>query len=360
MKPRPQPPLVLVPAQLLLGILVKAFNMMPPMRIFHQHLQPRRAREVAPVVGPLAATAAQRAFTDQPPMLPLALRILTPRPYRVEFGRQPAAAAFAPAEGAPTAGRAWRHDGIDPLQPWRPTPRERYPEVCPSRDDIAFIAGFQIIEKVGIVALISVGRDTCVGNAPGIGLVQQRQRNLGFGLKLDCIGNVRLGSPGGIGTPDLRQVQAGRQRPGQRAFGILAGHRHLAVRDFAGGTGILARDPDRGVALFEKSDVVKNQHRIAFCRQGQQAFHSLLIERIGVPLPSSIMTGCYLKLQLRWRDTTNTVISTSTIKTYTAATSGWNAVTASRVAPVGTTNAQVMLVVSGLSTTMYVDAFVLK
>jgi len=35
-------------------------------------------------------------------------------------------------------------------------------------------------------------------------------------------------------------------------------------------------------------------------------------------------------------------------------------VTASRVAPAGTTNAQVLLVVSSLGTTMYVDAFVLK
>src|SRR5215212_6066382 len=47
-------------------------------------------------------------------------------------------------------------------------------------------------------------------------------------------------------------------------------------------------------------------------------------------------------------------------QTYTASTSGWDAATASRVAPAGTTNAQVLLVVSSLGTTMYVDAFVLK
>jgi hypothetical protein len=53
-------------------------------------------------------------------------------------------------------------------------------------------------------------------------------------------------------------------------------------------------------------------------------------------------------------------LSTSTIKTYTAATSGWNQATGSLTAPAGTTNAQVQIAVTSLNRTIYVDEFMLK
>jgi hypothetical protein len=67
-----------------------------------------------------------------------------------------------------------------------------------------------------------------------------------------------------------------------------------------------------------------------------------------------------LKLQVKWRNASNNVISTTTIKTYTASTSGWNQVTANLSAPAGTTNAVMLIVVSSLSRTIYVDEFMLK
>jgi hypothetical protein len=67
-----------------------------------------------------------------------------------------------------------------------------------------------------------------------------------------------------------------------------------------------------------------------------------------------------LKLQVRWRDASNVTISTQTIRTYTAATSGWNQAAASLVAPAGTTNAQVRMVVSSLNATIYIDDFVFR
>ncbi|TMA57855.1 MAG: DUF4215 domain-containing protein, partial [Deltaproteobacteria bacterium] len=64
-------------------------------------------------------------------------------------------------------------------------------------------------------------------------------------------------------------------------------------------------------------------------------------------------------LEVQWLDTgTNTIISTQPIKTYTAATDGWDHAVASLVAPAGATRAQVAMVVSSLNATLYVDDFV--
>ena len=63
------------------------------------------------------------------------------------------------------------------------------------------------------------------------------------------------------------------------------------------------------------------------------------------------------KLQVSWQNASNSTISTKTIKTYTGPTSGWNQVTANPVAPVGTTTAQVRMVVTSLNARIYVDDF---
>lgn len=73
---------------------------------------------------------------------------------------------------------------------------------------------------------------------------------------------------------------------------------------------------------------------------------------INIPATSDTFT---FKLEVQWRNASNSVISTSAIKSYSAATSGWNQATASLVAPAGTTNAQVRMVVTSLNATIYVD-----
>ncbi len=79
-----------------------------------------------------------------------------------------------------------------------------------------------------------------------------------------------------------------------------------------------------------------------------------------VNIPSTSDTFTF-KLQVRWRNAAGGTISTSTIKTYTTATSGWNQATAtSLVAPAGTNNAQLEMVTSSLNATIYVDNFVIK
>jgi hypothetical protein len=81
---------------------------------------------------------------------------------------------------------------------------------------------------------------------------------------------------------------------------------------------------------------------------------------VRIPSTSDAFT---FKLQVRWRNASNSVISTKVIKTYTTHTSNaWNRATANQtlVAPTGTTNAQVQMVVSSLNGTIYVDHFVLN
>jgi hypothetical protein len=80
-----------------------------------------------------------------------------------------------------------------------------------------------------------------------------------------------------------------------------------------------------------------------------------------VNIPAQNDTTFTFKLQVRWRNASNTTIGTTTVKTYSAATSGWTQATAtSLVAPTGTTNGQVRMVVSSLNGTIYVDDFVFQ
>lgn len=64
-----------------------------------------------------------------------------------------------------------------------------------------------------------------------------------------------------------------------------------------------------------------------------------------------------LRLLVRWRDASNRVISTTTVRSYSAGTSGWDAAQASLVAPAGATQAEVVMVANSLNTTIYVDGF---
>lgn len=67
------------------------------------------------------------------------------------------------------------------------------------------------------------------------------------------------------------------------------------------------------------------------------------------------------KIQVKWRNSSNSVIRTDTIKSYTDDTADtWNQTTTSIVAPAGTTNAVFSLTASSLNGTIYVDDFEFK
>jgi hypothetical protein len=78
---------------------------------------------------------------------------------------------------------------------------------------------------------------------------------------------------------------------------------------------------------------------------------------VNIPATSDAFT---FALEVQWRNSSNTVIGTSPVKTYTAATSGWNNATATLIPPTGATKASVRMVVTSLNATVYVDDVVFK
>src|SRR5581483_7413044 len=92
-EPRPQPTLILVPAQQFFGFLVKPLHPMPAMRVLHHPHQRRMPTEVAPVVAALAVAA---VFADQPADPPAAVGGNAPAAQRHHVGPQPPVAALAP------------------------------------------------------------------------------------------------------------------------------------------------------------------------------------------------------------------------------------------------------------------------
>lgn len=65
-------------------------------------------------------------------------------------------------------------------------------------------------------------------------------------------------------------------------------------------------------------------------------------------------------LQVRWRDANQTVLSTTTLRTYSTATSGWDLASGSLLAPARTLSAQLLLVASDLRTTIFVDDLIVQ
>jgi hypothetical protein len=73
---------------------------------------------------------------------------------------------------------------------------------------------------------------------------------------------------------------------------------------------------------------------------------------VNIPSTTDAFT---FQLQVIWKDSTGATISTAIVKTYTAATTGWDQASAALVAPTGTVKADVRMVVSNLNATIYVD-----
>jgi hypothetical protein len=65
-------------------------------------------------------------------------------------------------------------------------------------------------------------------------------------------------------------------------------------------------------------------------------------------------------IQIQWRSTASSIISTQTVGTFTAATSGWVKVSGTYTAPAGTTRAVVNMVSSSLRGPIHVDDLTLR
>ena len=68
------------------------------------------------------------------------------------------------------------------------------------------------------------------------------------------------------------------------ARNISREHTDLAVRDFAGGPGVLARNAARRLALLEKTGFINHQHRVGIGQRFDDVVAHDVTQRVGVPL----------------------------------------------------------------------------
>jgi hypothetical protein len=77
-----------------------------------------------------------------------------------------------------------------------------------------------------------------------------------------------------------------------------------------------------------------------------------------VNIPSTTDTFQF-RLEVRWKNGSNTTIRTDSVHSYTAPTSGWDLASTTVHSPRGAKKAQLRMVVKSLKATIYVDDFVL-
>jgi hypothetical protein len=78
---------------------------------------------------------------------------------------------------------------------------------------------------------------------------------------------------------------------------------------------------------------------------------------VNIPATTDAFT---FRIQVQWRRTASTVISTQTVATYTAATNGWVKLSGTYTAPAGTTRAVVNMVASSLRGPVHVDDLTMR
>ena len=237
------------------------------MGVLNQHGQGSRGGKVTPEVFPVATLASGRALPNQPAHMPRALAIDPPAAQGQKLGALPALRPLAPGNRVPGVARLLRQHGIRAPDRAGLAPAERHAEIGPHRDHMPFPPLLQAVKELRIIAVIGIAGDTRVRYAPRPGLVQQRQGDLGFGLKYHLLRHVRLLAPLRILGPLTRQIQPRRHRPRQRALGIMTIHRDLTVGHLARRPRILPRDPHRVAAPLFEAGIIEDEHPIAFAAQ---------------------------------------------------------------------------------------------
>src|SRR3954454_612886 len=109
----PSSPLVLVPAQEPLGLLVVLLHPVPPVGVLHHRFQRHPSAEVAPVVSPLAVGG---ILANQPAQPATARRSLPPAAHGDEPAAEPALAPLPPRHRAPRPQRLRRDQCVGPLR----------------------------------------------------------------------------------------------------------------------------------------------------------------------------------------------------------------------------------------------------
>jgi hypothetical protein len=208
----PPPTLILVPAQLPLGLCMELLNSMAAMAILHQFLQWGSGRQVAPVVLVLPLLTPSRPLPQQPALSHCPIPGVPPAIQGHELLPEPALAPLPPQ----AAGQGSQHPVSS--APWGLC-RQAYAKVGSDSYHIGFPTLLQPSQEVGIVAVVGIGDHTVVGYSPTPRLVQQGQGNLGLSLEAYLRRYACLAAPLQILGPGLGQIQA--HPTGQVAKGSL-------------------------------------------------------------------------------------------------------------------------------------------
>lgn len=185
---------------------------MAAVRILDHHRERRLAREVALVILSVPGLPTGRALTDEPTQVARPIAINAPAAQGEKLRAQSPATAFAPPNCRPLTGRLRSQQtlgapqGVDRLTPDGDT------EVGAHRRHVALAPGFQAIEKARLIAIVGIHHDNRVPETASVGLIQQLERNLGFGLKPYPLGDARRLASHSIPGPLAWQIEPGRDR----------------------------------------------------------------------------------------------------------------------------------------------------
>src|SRR5512135_3842592 len=136
-EPRPQPTLVLIPAQLPLGLFVVLLHPVSPVGVLHHRGQRHRRPEVAPVVLAAGLLTRHLPLADQPTEVTPAVRGNPPASLRHESAPQPPRAALSPADRAPRRLRQRLQQGFGPPTRFGPPTVADHREVATDGDHVA-------------------------------------------------------------------------------------------------------------------------------------------------------------------------------------------------------------------------------
>jgi hypothetical protein len=157
------------------------------------------------------------------------------------------------------------------------------PEVGTHPHDILFLARLQAHQEMAGVSVVGIGHHTAVRHAPSPGLIEQRQRHLGLGLKRHLRWQSGSASALGILGPGLRQGPPHGHRPRRLGIGVATGHRDLAMAHLTQSSRVLARDPHRRLTLLGKTGVIQHQRAVAQGGLGDHLLHPLAVEVLCIP-----------------------------------------------------------------------------
>ena len=279
---RPAADLVVVQADLTLGLLEALLHRPPGPGHPHQPDQRGGGRAVAGIEGQLPVAAA--AAHQQPPRHPGGGRGGQLHPGPVV---QPAALGAVPgAAGDPLAGRHRRGQLLSAgARSGRSINSLDLKQLgALDRQHVPHAAALQPLPERRAAAVDLIGGHPRRRH-PGVQRALQHELGkLRLGPEPDLLGHPRSPAALRIVGPALGQVQLPVDHRPALSAGVGQEDAELAVVDLAGGARVLALDPDRGGALLEEPRLVGHQHRVRVAQVLDHVGAQVVADQLRVPV----------------------------------------------------------------------------